>query len=51
MCSFLEGLVLFSNVYESQLSKAEQDEEDSRPRYTDYKEAVVAMMEDVTKIR
>ncbi len=64
MFGFLEGICLFSAVYESQLrranSEADEDDEDGSaiasaadnpPRYADYKEAVVAMIGDVIRLK
>lgn len=64
MYGFLEGICLFSNVYESQLKKHEAERERNHrqfggdydgelvpPRYSDYRDAVVAMVEDVVRIK
>ena len=52
---FLEGICLFSTVYESQLKRASEEgqdpEEDPRPRYSDYKDAVLAMVGDVIRLQ
>ena len=62
MFGFLEGICLFSTVYESQMRKLEDEERENpdmdeatiaglRPRYADYRDAVVAMVEDVVRIK
>ena len=71
MFGFLEGICLFSAVYESQLRRAENDDDDETgagsgsgggipgagyenagpPRYADYREAVVAMIGDVIRLK
>ena len=61
MFGFLEGICLFSAVYESQLRRAENDDDDDNngmgyesvgpPRYADYREAVVAMIGDVIRLK
>lgn len=61
MYGFLEGICLFSTVYESQLKKMENQDDngsdhhdydvDVRPRYSDYKDAVVAMIGDVIRLK
>ncbi|TRY72023.1 hypothetical protein TCAL_03381, partial [Tigriopus californicus] len=62
MYGFLEGICLFSTVYESQIRKLEDEEREHpnldegsisglRPRYSDYKDAVVSMVGDVIRVR